>query len=124
MNWTLTHSYDKNISPDLMKNINPYILDLKSISKDDKMLAFNTIKNKIKDKIAVKYFDLIVNDDKNNYDPINNLDTIDLLYIVYFISLNNNNIIELLVDQLKDLQTGSCPQGRTIRLIQIIQPFI
>ena len=113
--WLLTHSYDKLISKDLITKINSI-----NITNRD---GIELLRGKIKEPVAVSYFEKMLSDN-NNYDPINNLDSIKLLNIVGIISQTNIEIIELLEEQLKDLQTGFCPQGRTIRLIQIIQPYL
>jgi len=116
--WLLTHSYDKLISKDLITKITRETNKIDNIDK-----IANILQDKIKDPIAKIYLDKMLIDN-NNYDAINNLDSLKLLYLVALIAENNDNIIPLLIEQLKDLQTGFCPQGRTIRLIQIIQPFL
>ncbi len=128
--WGLTHFYDRCLSNELLEKINPLISKASEISKEDKLSAFIELRMEILDDIlALKYYDEIINDyvenNNLNYDPINNFSSIDLLYNVYLIfTKDNNNITSLLIEQLKDMQTGFCPQGRTIRLIQLIQPYL
>lgn len=131
MKWTNTHFYDNNISKEVISKVNLLIDKYKNISKDNKLIAFNILKENIinldnnKESIAIKYYDQIINsNNNNNYDPINKLNAIDLLYIVYIISREEMYIISQLKEQLYDLNTGFCPQGRTIRLLQIINPFL
>ncbi len=127
--WVLTHFYDRCLSKDLLEKINSLISKSREISKENKLLAFSRLRIDISDDIlALKYYDEMINDyienNNINYDPINNLNPIDLLYIIYSIYIKDNNITSLLIEQLKDMQTGFCPQGRTIRLIQLIQPYL
>lgn len=107
-----THYYDEKIDITLIPNTPKATID---------NLIFSQTRQKIKN---VKYYDLMLNNDPANYDPINKLHALDLLYIVCEISLKNPEILELLEEQLNDMTTGFCPQGRTIRLYQIILPFL
>ena len=126
--WLLTHSYDKNISKDIYTKIKSLIPTFDNISKDGKLLVFAKLRSELNTEISIKFYDQMINDYINNnmqnYDPLNELDPIDLLYIIYLISQNNNEILLVLNEQLKDMQSGSCPQGRSIRLLQTIYPFL
>ena len=124
----LTHSYDNNISNDIYKYLEPLIIETKKVPRDDKLLLFDKLRSLIKkDKLATTYYDKIISDyinnNNNNIDPINKLDAIDLLYIISLYQSEKQDITDLLIEQLRDMQTGFCPQGRTIRLIQIINLF-
>ena len=129
---TQTHFYDKNISKEALETIKPFLRILRKNSKDEILSSFNTLRKELElfdcDKIGMKYYDQMINsyriDDNKNYDPVNKLDSIALLYIVFLIQKDNKEILIILSEQLKDLQTGFCPQGRSIRLIQIIQAFL
>ena len=129
--WTNTHFYDNNISQDILDKIESLMLTSKDISKEDKLLCFDKLRNKLKSLntsvIAMKFYDQIiesyVNDDGKNYDPINKLEPIDLLHRIFIISETNHEITVSLKEQLEDMKTGFCPQGRSIRLIQIINAF-
>ncbi|MHB1774355.1 MAG: hypothetical protein ACYCST_22025 [Acidimicrobiales bacterium] len=70
------------------------------------------------------------------FDPLNQICVLDLLHclITVYLKLStpqNKNpdpellqtFFKLLNEQLTDLKTGLCPQGRTIRLIQILQVY-
>lgn len=127
--WTLTHSYDNCLSRDLLEKVNTLIDRFSEISREEKLNAFVYLRREIiHDITALKFYDQMIDDfvqnTNNNYDPVNNIDTIALLYIVYLIYIDNSNIIPLLVEQLKDMKTGFCPQGRTIRLVQLIQSYL
>jgi hypothetical protein len=64
--------------------------------------------------------ELIRNDTKNNYDPLNDIDTMDILnrtwYYVRKMELGDRI---MLFGQIGDIRNGSCPQGRTTRIYQI-----
>ena len=133
--WRNTHFYDKNISKETLEKIKPFVDLSNNISKDEKLLSFNELKTYLEkiniSTIGMFFYDQMIksyiNKDSLSYDPINNLDSINLLYIIYLIyheSNNNNDILLLLGDQLEDMKTGFCPQGRTIRLLQIINLFL
>ena len=127
-----THYYDNNMGKEVFEKINQFRNTKDEINKDEKLSCFNNMRvelENIKTKdIAMKFYNQIIEsyiqEDGKNYDPINELDPIDLLYIIYIISKNNNTVISLLADQLEDMKTGFCPQGRTIRLVQIINSFL
>jgi len=125
---TNTHFYDRKISLELLEQVNQLTETGNKISKSEKLECFDVlrsdlVRNKIK-RVGLRYYDAMVKSynksNKNNYDSINKLDCIDLLYIIYTLSNDSDDIILLLKDQLTDMRTGFCPQGRTIRLIQII----
>jgi len=146
--WLLTHSYDNKISQDIYEKIKPLIVLTGSISKEEKIKGFSKLRSKLTNNVVgLKYYDEMVNNyvtnvtnnnDNNtnnsnnsgnnpgnsNYDALNNLNAIDLIYIVYMISEKNDEILSIFSEQLLDLQTGFCPQGRTVRLIQTILPFL
>ncbi len=79
------------------------------------------------------YFNVIVNDYKNNnnapnYDPSNELFAPDLLYLCGELCFSKDtkvveDVLELTNIQLSDMATGPCPPGRTTRLIQIVLSF-
>lgn len=64
--------------------------------------------------------ELIKNDTKNNYDPLNDIDTIDILnrtwYYVRKMELEDRI---MLFSQIGEIKNGPCPQGRTTRIYQI-----
>ena len=124
--WTNTHFYDNNISKELKSEIDALIVSMSSVSKEDKLAIFDNIRSELfgvnQGVRALQFFDRMVSDfesgNEGNWDPINKLDAADLLYVVCH-HIKDYDII-LLSEQLNDMGTGFCPQGRTIRLIQII----
>lgn len=93
-----------------------------AISREEKISAFRKLQEIIHhpnlDILANNY---IVNGRNSGYDPINDLYTDDLLYICY--ELLSDDLIRILLEQLDDLYTGLCPQGRIHRLFQVIIAF-
>jgi hypothetical protein len=80
----------------------------------------------IKDRlrgISKSIYDEILRGGSGNYDPLNNLDARNMLmYIIENIELDNSGIIAILDEQLADIvELGSCPQGRTTRLLQVCE---
>ena len=132
ISWRNTHFYDDNMSKDVLKKIKAFVDNSSEINKNDKLKSFDKLRKTLVklniNPIVMIFYDGIINSyiqsDGKNYDPINNLDAIDLLYIIYLISQNNDDILLLLGDQLEDMKTGFCSQGRTIRLVQIITIFL
>lgn len=132
--WTNTHFYDNNISINLKSSIQALIQSNSSIPEEDKLDTFNTVRNQLigvnSGPKSLHYFDKMVSDfksdNKNNWDPINELDAADLLFLVcHNITRDTKHLdITLLSEQLNDMKTGFCPQGRTIRLVQIISFLI
>lgn len=75
---------------------------------------------------ALEVFDIVSNEhDSSNRDPITNLSTPDLLFILYERIVNEQyeDCLDILITQLSDMRTGMCPQGRVTRLLQIIVMF-
>jgi hypothetical protein len=66
-------------------------------------------------------FDLLVNSigQPSNIDIINMYSIDHLLYDLA--TIIDHIDIKILEEQLIDLRTGSCPQGRSLRLIQVLQ---
>lgn len=119
---TNTHYYDNNISLEILTKIGTF-------PKTNKVEKFNKLRYdiiKYGNLTALKYYDEIVqsyvNNDGSNYDPINKIDCSDLMYIIA--KKYNNDLLPDLIEQLEDMKTGFCPQGRTIRLLQIIGSFL
>lgn len=123
MNTLNTHTYDGQIPHFLtFENIG----NLKVIDDSIKISAFNILRSYIisnipnLDPLVLFYFDQIVNDkySPSNFDTTNNMSAYDILYLIC-IHMEDMNMIAL-SDQLLDMRTGNCPQGRVIRLYQIL----
>lgn len=119
---TNTHYYDKNISQETLSKIGTF-------PKTNKLEKFKELRYdiiKCGNLTALKYYDLMItsyiNNDGSNYDPINKIDCADLLYLIS--KKYNQELLPILVEQLEDMKTGFCPQGKTIRLLQIIGSFL
>jgi hypothetical protein len=71
---------------------------------------------------AKQYMDMILSG-SGNMDPSNNVDALEMLV---FLSLlpPDNDMYDVLTEQLLDMSTGPCPQGRTTRLCQVIFSFL
>lgn len=119
---TDTHYYDNKISHEILSKIETF-------PKVNKMGKFNELRYDIiksGNLTALKYYDEIIksyiDNDGTNYDPINKIDCSDLLYLI---SKNyDSHILTVLIEQLEDMKSGNCPQGRSIRLIQVIGSFL
>ena len=100
-------------------------------TRDDKMAAFADLRAKIS-HASIPYYNAIINDyihhPLQNYDPTNDLYADDLLYLCYQLKYNNTIDVVLFTDvlneQLVDMQSGMCAQGRTHRLFQVVITFI
>jgi hypothetical protein len=64
--------------------------------------------------------ELIRNDTKNNYDPLNDIDTMDILNRTWYY-VRKMELIDriMLFKQIEEIKNGPCPQGRTTRIYQI-----
>jgi hypothetical protein len=60
----------------------------------------------------------LVENTQDNYDDINKVDASDILAAI--LSKPYDNLIDIMEEQLEDIwELGRCPQGRTIRFIQM-----
>jgi hypothetical protein len=73
---------------------------------------------------TVNMLNLLQKDDRNNYDPLNNIHTIDILTRTwFFVRTLPKEDQSYFFTQIEEIQDGSCPQGRTTRLFQIYYSF-
>jgi hypothetical protein len=81
----------------------------------DTLNRLRLIDSDIKDML-----ELIRNDTANNYDPLNDIHTMDILkrtwYYVRKMELEDRI---MLFSQIVEIKNGPCPQGRTTRIYQI-----
>lgn len=118
-----THHYDGKLE----ERFEPYYELFKiHVEHDDKIKSYQIIKKSITDPYALRAINLIINDVNGNYDSTNRVKAdIILYYICQKIkelgSDDSVNIFIKLVElQLADIIiSGSCAQGRCIRLAQI-----
>jgi hypothetical protein len=105
--------------------IKTFLLPYLEISPENKFNVFQQLKILIGSNVT---FDIIVNNSKSNenYDPTNDLYADDLLYICGIIAENipdKDSFVSTFNEQLTDMSTGMCAQGRVHRLFQIIIAF-
>ena len=73
---------------------------------------------------TVNMLNLLQKDDRNNYDPLNNIHTIDILTRTwFFVRALPKEDQSYFFTQIEEIQDGTCPQGRTTRLFQIYYSF-
>jgi hypothetical protein len=74
---------------------------------------------------AMANFNIIAS--SNTYDPINKIHVHDLLYILEEVCKGYEDctdLLKMIVEQLEDMSTGLCAQGRTTRLHQLMVSFV
>ena len=125
---TDTHIYDGNLNINILSDsMKENLLIINTLSLEEKREKCKEIRNiasRIFTPISLHYLDLIINSigSEHNFDPTNNLNADDLLCLCWYYR-NNNDFLNELELQLSDISTGSCPQGRTHRLFQILLAF-
>lgn len=124
---TDTHFFDGKMS-DIIHHIRCEINRVRNIPNPVRIDAFNALLTKMRGLQdipltpgAVHCF-CAISSMNGNYDPVNNLDAGDLLYLLYekIVLENSHEHASLLAAQLDDMTSGLCPQGRTTRLLQIL----
>ena len=126
MESTNTHSYDKKL--DIVKEeLKPLFLTVLSITDKEKQDSFNQLYEKLSSELSESeriFLSKIISEKDNYYDPVNDLRVDHLLYLCYIQILEGNvDFLDNFKQQLSDLKTGSCVQGRSIRLLQLIYAF-
>lgn len=125
-----THFYDGKLQ-DSIKEIQNDLDKIKFISYEDKLKSLYILLNDLSTNKNIKppgirCLTTIVSDFSNksaaNYDHINKLSASELLYLCYEKIYNENkkDMIDILITQLNDMSSGMCPQGRTIRILQVL----
>lgn len=121
-----THHYDRKIKP--AKTLVPS--KWKTFTPSERQTLISNFYKEITDVPAKNMIKTIVRDIDTpaNYDPINDnyADEIfaNILYLINTSPSEKNSQIpdtinNLIVEQLNDMYTGACPQGRSTRLFQI-----
>jgi hypothetical protein len=74
---------------------------------------------------AGRYFAAIIQG-QGNYDSSNRVDALTLLILLNLLmdEQTGDGMMEILAEQLADMASGPCPEGRTTRLAQIAMCFI
>jgi len=114
------------------------ILRASLVSKEDKIQCFSQLEEKVKNYALAKgsipphslrYLRAIISThsssgkaNNGNYDSTNNLHACDLLYLLYEKIMNEeeSECMRLMLEQLDEMSTGDCSQGRCCRLFQAL----
>lgn len=117
-----THSHDGKWRLVLQKiQSNSLYLGAQRINPQSPQVS--VLKSKIAfNPIAVRYFDLVCTG-QGNYDTTNQIDALVLLRFLALMP-SNEDMYKTLAEQLQDMSTGPCPQGRTTRLAQVINSYL
>lgn len=124
MKQTDTHYYDgslkqlykKFVLEDNAKNGNPPNLGETLNDMQTVLMKINVL-NK---PLIHKMMKVLATDQKNNYDPKNDIHVNDLLPRVWRIVKTNKEVFPAFFEQIGDISNGQCSQGRTTRIIQFI----
>ena len=115
-----THSYDNKLHEIIsqIKTIPQSFTFQESIQEI--IHLNNTLQHPHKSQV-LQTINLFTNDSEKNYDPINRISVEDLLVrLVPIIKTWEQSAQLIFLEQLSDIYTsGSCPQGRCTRLIQL-----
>ena len=132
-----THYYDNKLE-NTLEILQPYLESSSVVNREQKLKDFAELRklllNNKREVLSLVYYDKLVEEyiknDRGNYDPVNNIDSTDLLHVIFFLYYQEKdrefreNLLKLFKEQLYDMRTGFCQQGRSIRMIQTILPFI
>lgn len=116
------HFYDTKIKEFILTNqqISEEIIGAHSIPKEEKIRIFSELRCLI-DNATKHTYDIVINDfiseSSNNFDPLNEIYASDMLFLCHKYILPDN--INILNDQLIDLASGLCAQGRSTRFFQV-----
>ncbi len=125
-NYLNTHYYDRSLKEGYRELV-------KKQDKDTDFLTINmsidTLFNELYDTLNQlrlidgdirNMLELIRNDTKNNYDPLNDIDTMDILNRTWYY-VRQMELVDriMLFSQIGEIKNGQCPQGRTTRIYQI-----
>jgi hypothetical protein len=133
---TDTHFYDGKLFT-LLPELEEDIVRASKVSDPDKTLAFAELERVLRDRggphiggIMRSYMAIVTShrqygrmkNQNPNYDNDNNLYACDLMYLLYekIVLQNSTEHLKLLYEQLDDMSSGLCPQGRSTRLFQAL----
>lgn len=135
-----THFYDGKLKGK-KEELDPYLIDVGKIEMTAKLKLFTTFSDLLSPRPTTtpqsqRNLKIIVDDYRKygphigpNYDSSNNLASEDLLYLLAYLIIDlesdqRGNFLDLTNQQLTEMSSGLCPQGRAYRLLQIIGPAI
>lgn len=132
---TSAHFYDGKLETSIA-SIKDRLDEVQMITPTEKSRVFSELATIIESPLARKSLRVIISDFQRyaqtthpanqNYDSKNRLFACDLLYLVYhkiqsIADKKERSVFTLLVvEQLQDMLTGICAQGRTTRLLQLL----
>jgi len=130
---TLTHTYDGKLKT-IKLQLQDDILRASTIPKSEKLSCLGILRLELQKypfppeasrcfEAIYKTFLQVGRARGPNYDPTNDMYADDLLYLCYEKAIGNSEFTESLILQLVDMESGLCPQGRVIRLFQILMAF-
>lgn len=123
MQKTNTHFYDTKLD-NTKKLIEKELLVASQVDRRNKLMIFRDLCKRYNNRLIC--LNKIVNDynsgNSGNIDNINKLNADDLLYLSAkrILIEKDKDFEELFLYQMEEMKTGMCPQGRTIRLLQIL----
>lgn len=115
-----THHYDGNLKARLQE-LKPHFDRARSIPIDRKMKAFQEIYSAMRNPYAKQNIKMLCYPGGANYDPSNQYDASDVLWLCYeIVKSGAEDALPVLETQLAEVSLGSCSQGRTHRLFQVV----
>ena len=111
-------------------DVDEYIAKVRTIPLPIKVQSIDSLKNRLigyhkMTSVAISNFNTIASGDI--YDPSNKIYVYDLLYILEKLCEmyeDPTDLLNMLGEQLDDMSSGLCVQGRTTRLYQLMISFI
>lgn len=127
MNPIHTHTYDKELE-NVKIELKECFESVEKVSSVKKQEAFQELKEYLCSRITeveMGFLEKLVSEKDKYYDPVNDLRVDNLLYLCYkkLVVGDNTDFLINFRQQLSDLRTGSCVQGRSIRLLQLLYAF-
>lgn len=117
---TSVHAFDGQLHDTLL----PYrskLLEISKIPTKDKIDSITNTKYEFTN-VAKNVINMICTSNIENIESTNNLNALDVLYLILNEDLEKDFIVNL-NEQLSDIMGGTCPSGRTTRMIQLYIQF-
>lgn len=119
-----THYYDGKIKQKYLtikSSFNQQPLDLETSLHEIEELIGKNIKNEKIKQQTLRMLNLFKGT-SGNYDRANDIDARELIrYVWTRVREYDSSGQQLFLEQLREIKNGTCPQGRTTRLIQLIE---